>query len=120
MWEDDQCWSNINHLRDIVDGNNVLDFDAPPKDTARSRRNRQIAFCFGEFDNGWSVGSVVRQHTASKAARLNGTCVMYWVKIDSDLYSLDLRRDHYLDRAMYEGGGSPMKRGTWVFLCGVE
>ena len=47
-------------------------------------------------------------------------CVMYWVKIDSDLYSLDLRRDHYLDRAMYEGGGSPMKRGTWVFLCGVE
>ena len=38
----------------------------------------------------------------------------------SDLYSLDLRRDHYLDRAMYEGGGSPMKRGTWVFLCGVE
>jgi hypothetical protein len=45
---------------------------------------------------------------------------MYWVKIDSDLYSLDLRRDHYLDRAMYEGGGSPMKRGTWVFLCGVE
>ena len=37
-----------------------------------------------------------------------------------ELYSLDLRRDHYLDRAMYEGGGSPMKRGTWVFLCGVE
>ena len=42
------------------------------------------------------------------------------VCVDGDLYSLDLRRDHYLDRAMYEGGGSPMKRGTWVFLCGVE
>ena len=63
------------------------------------------------------MGTVIRQHTASKAARLNGTCVMYWVKIDDDMYSLDLRRAKYLDRAMYEGDGSPMEQGTWVFLA---
>ena len=62
------------------------------------------------------VETVIRQHTASKAAHLNGTCIMYWVKIDGDMYSLDLRRAKYLDRAMYEGGASPMDRGTWVFL----
>ena len=97
MWEDDQCWA--------TDSSEFYCYD-----------------CWEEWTTkqGGKQGSVVRQHTASKAARLNGTCVMYWVKIDSDLYSLDLRRDHYLDRAMYEGGGSPMKRGTWVFLCGVE
>ena len=36
------------------------------------------------------------------------TCVD--VDVDSDLYSLDLRRDHYLDRAMYEGEDEDMFR----------
>ena len=54
-----------------------------------------------------------------QARREARVCVQVFDRVGA-LYSLDLRRDHYLDRAMYEGGGSPMKRGTWVFLCGVE
>lgn len=104
-------------LRDINGIDDLLDLHAPSSESARSRKGRRIAFCFGDEDVGWSVGTVIRQHTASKAARLNGTCVMYWVKIDDDMYSLDLRRAKYLDRAMYEGDGSPMEQGTWVFLA---